>query len=127
MNEDYPAAARRHWRDAALLDENRRWENADHHYGFAAECAVKSALQFMGYLREEHRSWHINVLWNKVQHTAYQRRFPQLARELSKDNCFEKWSVQQRYHCDGVVGEQEVRSHRYCAHKLLIAIGLFRG
>ncbi len=76
MNEDYPAAARRHWEDAALLDEAQRRENADHHYGFAAECALKSALQAMGYFREDQHRRHINVLWNKMQATAFQNPFP---------------------------------------------------
>ena len=48
MEEDYTAAAKRHWLDADLLKDDERLENADHHYGFAAECALKSTLQSMG-------------------------------------------------------------------------------
>lgn len=127
MCEDYPAAAKRHWEDAALLDREQRRENADHHYGFAAECALKSALQAMGYFREDQHRKHINVLWNKMQATAFQNRFPGLAGLLSGSNRFADWDVEQRYHSDGAVTEQAMKRHRECARRLLIAVDLYRG
>ena len=42
--ENYSSAAIRHWKDAELLERENRIENADHHYGFAAECAIKKVL-----------------------------------------------------------------------------------
>lgn len=127
MNEDYPEAAKRHWVDAGLLDEKQRWENADHHYGFAAECALKHALQAMGYFRDEHRRWHIDVLWNKMQATAFKNGFPGLVGPLSGNNRFADWHVDQRYHADGMVSEQATRDHEYWARRLLRAAGVYRG
>lgn len=42
--DHYASAARRHYDDARYLCKRKRWPNADHHLGFAAECALKSLL-----------------------------------------------------------------------------------
>jgi hypothetical protein len=125
--EDYTAAARRHWADAELLDRKERRQNADHHYGFAAECALKVALQELGCFQEKAHRQHINVLWNKMQATAFQRSFPGLARLLSRSNRFADWDVDQRYHGDGTITEEAIKIHRDYARRLLIAVNLFRG
>ncbi|MFJ4771562.1 hypothetical protein ACIP88_21055 [Streptomyces uncialis] len=44
VEEHYASAAERHFRDAEYLRQDHRWPNADHHFGFAAECALKSLL-----------------------------------------------------------------------------------
>lgn len=46
---DYPLAAKRHWYDAILLEDNRRTGNAGQLYGFSAECGVKALLVALGY------------------------------------------------------------------------------
>jgi hypothetical protein len=125
--EDYTAAAKRHWQDAELLGREQRRENADHHYGFAAECALKLALQTLGYFRDDEHRKHINVLWNKMQATAFQKRFPGLAGLLSGSNCFDDWDVEQRYFGNDTVTSEAMRAHQKCAGRLLLAVGLFRG
>jgi len=44
--EDFLDAHERHWEDAELLFGNRRWANADHLYGLAAECGLKALWAF---------------------------------------------------------------------------------
>jgi hypothetical protein len=44
VGEHFASAATRHFRDAEYLQADSRWPNADHHFGFAAECALKSLL-----------------------------------------------------------------------------------
>ncbi|PZT72338.1 MULTISPECIES: hypothetical protein [unclassified Streptomyces] len=44
VEEHFASAAERHFRDAEYLRDDGRWPNADHHLGFAAECALKSLL-----------------------------------------------------------------------------------
>ncbi|MFD3721538.1 hypothetical protein [Streptomyces sp. NPDC058674] len=44
LQDHYASAALRHHDDAVYLHEDGRLPNADHHYGFVAECAVKSLL-----------------------------------------------------------------------------------
>ena len=46
---DFPLAAKRHWRDAILLEANGRMGNAGQLYGFSAECGVKALLVALGY------------------------------------------------------------------------------
>lgn len=127
MSEDFRDAARRHWKDACLLDEEQRQENADYHYGFAAECALKKALQTMRYFSEDEHRKHINVLWDKMQATAFQRAYPGLRCLLAGSNRFADWNVEQRYHADGAISDAAVRTHREYARRLLIAVQLYRG
>lgn len=48
VTTDFKDAARRHWEDAELLGSHNRWPNADHLYGFAAECALKAVMVGLG-------------------------------------------------------------------------------
>lgn len=45
---DLSAAAQRHFIDAKHLHANKKYDNAGYHFGWAAECAVKSLLQKSG-------------------------------------------------------------------------------
>lgn len=45
---DFPNAHRRHWDDAELLFEHRRWAAADQLYGFSAECGLKAVMRAHG-------------------------------------------------------------------------------
>ncbi len=44
MPEAYGDAAKRHYADARMLAASQRYDNAGHLIGFAAECALKHAL-----------------------------------------------------------------------------------
>lgn len=69
--ENYANAALRHWNDARLLERENSVENADHLYGFVAECAIKKVLVVLpafsttGML-EMLRRVHVNILWKKL-------------------------------------------------------------
>ncbi len=41
---DFPAAARRHMKDAILLESSGRFPNAGYLYGYVAECGLKAIL-----------------------------------------------------------------------------------
>ena len=127
MTDDYRAAAVRHYRDAKLLDNHDRVENADHHYGLAAECGLKEALKQMGRLREEHRRWHIDQLWNKIQAKQLSKSFPGLAQLVENRDCFAKWKISQRYGRDGEVPRVNLERHRKWTVRLLNAAGIVRG
>jgi len=45
---DFYDAHERHWVDAELLRDKERWANADHLYGFAAECGLKRLMLAFG-------------------------------------------------------------------------------
>lgn len=42
MQDHYPEAAVRHYRDGVILRQKGRYDNAMCHYAFSAECAIKS-------------------------------------------------------------------------------------
>ena len=48
MNTDFLDAHYRHWEDAELLFNAKHWANADHLYGFSAECGLKQLMKKFG-------------------------------------------------------------------------------
>lgn len=115
--ENYADAALRHWKDAQLLDKENRVENADHHYGFAAECAIKKVLIELptfsnaGTLEGSYKE-HVNILWNKVTRQSLQKSYPTLLAILKTTNPFQDWDVNQRYHSNGKVVRDAMEPHR---------------
>jgi hypothetical protein len=127
--ENYSSAAVRHWKDAELLEKENRVENADHHYGFAAECAIKKVLiafpafSDSGVLSASYKQ-HINVLWDKVGHQSLQKSYPKLLAILKAANDFSDWDVNQRYFADGTVTGDALASHKKTASRLFGAVNL---
>jgi len=127
--ENYASAAVRHWKDAELLARENRVENADHHYGFAAECAIKKVLitshafAASGVLDSSYKQ-HINLLWDKVGHQSLQKSYPQLLAILKVANAFSDWDVNQRYFITGAVTSAAMESHKKTASRLLGAVNL---
>lgn len=126
--ENYSIAALRHWRDARLLEQNNRVENADQLYGFTAECAIKTALIELpafaknGTLSLPYKE-HINDLRGKVNLQSLQKRYPCLYACLKANNPFLDWHVNQRYVVDGAVSLQSMHGHRESAKRLLGVLG----
>lgn len=119
----------RHWNDAELLEKERRRANANQLYGFAAECAIKSALcQLPGFAPEgelsPHYKAHINDLWKKVHVQGLQKRFPNLMMLMKQESPFDDWSVDHRYAREGTVSEDAYERHRKWAKRLLGAVGI---
>ncbi|MBH2020731.1 MAG: hypothetical protein I8H91_14640 [Burkholderiales bacterium] len=126
--ENYSDAAFRHWKDAKLLEKENCVENADHHFGFAAECAVKKVLVELpafknaGMLEKSYKE-HINILWEKVSHQSLQKSYPALFAILRAANSFSDWNVNQRYSEDGEITKAMMESHKKSASRILGAIG----
>jgi hypothetical protein len=129
MSEAYDVAALRHWVDGNLLETSGRVPNADHLYGFAAECAIKSALATLlpaaatGQLERRYRE-HIDKLWALVLLQNIQRRFPALHAILRTPNAFHDWSTHHRYTDGSPVTPQMIARHRKASQRLLAAVGL---
>lgn len=127
--ENYSAAAFRHWRDAQVLEKESCVENADHHFGFAAECAIKKVLtrfpafSTVGQLEKPYKE-HINLLWGKVSHQSLQKSYPGLLAILKATNTFSDWDVNQRYSADGSISNAAMASHKKSASRLLGAANL---
>lgn len=139
---NYPAAARRHKRDGDVLcaSPNNRLENADHLYGFAAECALLGSLCVLhragaypklklspeGAVEDEdlRRSGHIKEVWNhmlsRIIHSkdrALQTLFQPFLdhRDGISKTPFHDWSVLDRYREDGFVVKDRVLAHQRAA------------
>ncbi|MFZ4700934.1 MAG: hypothetical protein ACOYMG_12870 [Candidatus Methylumidiphilus sp.] len=118
MDENFTQAALRHWRDAELLKEQNRVDNADQLYGFAAECAIKQALLHLpafanhGNLHQPYKE-HIDVLWNKVGHQSLQKIYPGLLAYIKNGGKpFDDWKVEQRYSIDNAIPTHRMHAHR---------------
>lgn len=127
--ENYAEAALRHWKDAKLLEEENRVENADHHYGFAAECAIKKALitlpafSIIGVLEKTYKE-HINILWGRVNNQSLQKSYPALSAYLKSAHPFSEWHVKQRYAADGEISKVAMDLHKKSASRLLGSVNL---
>ena len=113
MSTDFYNAFSRHDADADLLLENGRWANADHHYGLAAECALKALLLRQGIsskdgdIAEPQYKQHINTLWDKYQSFMQTKN----AYALPMNNPFRDWAIEQRYAHENDITEQTARDH----------------
>lgn len=129
MAEAFRESATRHWNDASLLERNGRRANANQLYGFAAECAIKTALcQLPGFaqggeLGKYYRA-HINELWDRVHIQQLQKRFSTLMAVLKQPNPFHDWSVDNRYAVEEALSEEAFNRHRDWAKRLLGIAGL---
>jgi len=128
--EEFGTAAMRHFRDGQLLYADRRISNADQLYGFAAECAIKSALVGLpacapgGILANRYRE-HVDQLWDLVPLQAMQRRYGTLLAVLKGFRApFADWSTDQRYGPDDAVTEAAATAHQSVARRVLGSVGL---
>lgn len=126
---NFSDAAGRHWKDGELLFDSGRFDNADHLYGFAAECAVKSAVKLTenagaeGDIDERYR-YHIDKLWDRVPAQQLSRNFPALSALLRQQNPFSDWAASQRYQANNLITKVAVDNHRKMAQRLLGATQL---
>lgn len=124
MSTDFLCAFSRHDTDANLLLQNNRWANADHHYGLAAECALKALLLQQGIpsnngdidTDRQCRRYrkHINHLWNYYQSFMQTRN----AYEIPSQNPFQDWDISQRYAPENEITEDTTRAHGDAVCKL---------
>ncbi|MGW2848083.1 hypothetical protein [Streptomyces sp. NPDC001274] len=139
--EDHFAhAARRHHDDAIYLHDDNRLPNADHHFGFAVECALKSVI--LRYTRvsmnptkpgkpPSAKPWvpdaagkpkhfgHLPALWSDVTLLLHGRGGSILSGVLAASEPFGTWAVEGRYLDGAAVTEAEVRSRRAAAQQIL--------
>lgn len=133
-------AARRHHDDAVHLHDDNRLPNADHHYGFAVECALKSLL--VRYLGAEVPPrvpgkplgrpripvqnskpvyfGHLPGLWSDVAMQLHGRTGSALAGLLHNSQPFQSWNVDDRYLDGSSVDTTAIADRRTAAHRVLL-------
>ncbi|MBF0336645.1 MAG: SAM-dependent methyltransferase [Nitrospirae bacterium] len=123
MPLDYRDAAQRHYEDAEYLLADARLANADHLFGFSAECALKAVMLSLGMqfkqnkipVEEKYRV-HINNLWDEFRDFANNRNGAHYVSMLpGGSNPFATWDVSQRYDHRSDIIETIVGNHRQAA------------
>jgi hypothetical protein len=125
VTTDFKDAARRHWEDAELLGSHNRWPNADHLYGFAAECALKAVMVGLGMqLGPDGKppkpyAVHIHQLWDQFLIFANGKSQAGYAAMLQPSNPFKTWHESQRYGDSTGIGSADANAHRSGASQAL--------
>ncbi len=117
--QDFADAKERHWSDAEVLFANGRLANADHLYGFSAECGLKFVLQRLGVLPPgrpppKYRK-HGNDIWRLFQDAVRGRDGARYLRHLPEGEPFADWHVNDRYAHRREFRQNTVALHREAA------------
>lgn len=122
---DFEDAHLRHWEDAGFLRSTSRLANADHLYGFSAECGLKAIMQGLGMTVDQHGSptkrthrVHINRLWDVFHAFATGRPGARYSRQLPSGRPFKDWAASDRYANRGYAVKTNVDQHRDAARKI---------
>ena len=124
MPEDYRSAALRHYTDAEMLAEQKRYDNAGHLLGFAGECAIKSAIMAYSGTQPEHE--HFPKLVDVARKKFNNMRDSCMRLALSND-VFSGWRVEQRYDSTDTIDILSYEAWRRDARRLMGAAGLKQG
>lgn len=130
---DFENAHWRHWIDAELLYVHERWGNADHLFGFSAECGLKAIMVRLGMdvtplgaPKEKDHKVHIHKLWPEFQQFAAGRAAPVYVRAMPEENPFEDWSHHDRYSNTGFTDIDAVDKHRNAARTIVEMVDLVK-
>lgn len=113
---DFHDAHERHWQDAELLYKENRYANADHLYGFAAECGLKQlmlvfGMQMQGGSLMEKDKVHADKIWARYE--TYRNGYGRGARyALTSPNLFADWNASQRYYHHSHFTQKSVETHK---------------
>lgn len=119
MKADFLDAHGRHWHDAEHLFEAQRWANADHLFGLAAECGLKSLMLAFGMtlnvskdrpLSKDDQK-HADGIWSRFE--SYRSGHARgTGYVLPSINPFDNWQVSQRYAHHSQFDQARVDEHR---------------
>lgn len=102
MSTDFRDASNRHFEDAVLLVMQARPHNADHLFGFSAECSLKAAMVGIGQPIGPDGAPigyknHIDALWAKFQSFSSGLLDAKYLAYVPQTNPFASWQAEQRY------------------------------
>lgn len=117
MAESFPDAARRHRNDAKHLATNRRFQNAGHLLGFAAECLAKEILVGAGIPIDRSSGFreHFPTLGRKIQLNGRTRVMALLMPIVQVVTFLDGWQAECRYETDIPPQDAEARFKSWCA------------
>ena len=127
---DFIDAHKRHWLDAELLFQNKRWANASQLHGFSAECGLKAVMQqhlgmhvdAQGKPADAKYRKHVQEIWPLFPALATGRPGRRFLRHLPSHNPFSNWSHHDRYAASAGFRQSSGTAHRTGAesvHRML--------
>jgi hypothetical protein len=127
MQRDFYAAYRRHWNDAEYLYNASRMANADHLYGYSAECGLKYLMQLFGMHFDpitgdppRQKRVHINQLWDYYE--TYITGIAAADYTLCQPNPFDDWDISDRYAHERNFDQIHVDQHKRGAEAVQMLI-----
>ena len=118
---DYVDAHGRHWRDAEVLYGHKCVANADHLYGFSAECGLKAMMEVLGMRLDatgkppRQYMKHVQDIWPEFKTFANARGGWRFLKQLPGGSPFADWSQDDRYAHSQYVQKGAVDQHRTAA------------
>lgn len=124
---DLPSSARRHFRDGEALLRAKSPQHAGYHFGFAAECAIKSALPLHTFPRKIDRHddpvWaHFPELRVLLIRDGKGRMKQKLYDMIAHDSFMQHWDTDIRYAADHSVDEERAQKWTQQANLVLGSI-----
>jgi hypothetical protein len=121
---DLIASAKRHWLDAEMLLKLKRAQCAGYHYGYSAECGLKSVLFRHNIPRREDRRndpyWaHFPELRTLLIRDGRGRLPQKLYQLLAHASFMQNWDTDIRYATDHAVDEERASLWREQADAIL--------
>ena len=120
MSTDFLDASERHFADAELLESQGRPHNADHLFGFSAECSLKAVMVRLGHpvdldgSPQKHKN-HVDALWVKFQSFSSGLLDAKYVVHVPPSNPFANWKAEQRYWGRAAFGAPDLAAHRAAA------------
>jgi hypothetical protein len=120
MSTDFQDASARHFQDAVLLESEGRPHNADHLFGFSAECSLKAVMVGIGQpvasdgAPIDYKN-HIDALWSKFQSFSSGLLDAKYLAYVPPTNPFASWQAEQRYWGRTAFSAPNLATHRVAA------------
>ncbi len=118
---DFYDAHLRHLRDAEILYAQSRFANADHLYGFAAECGLKRLMLRFGMPMGGHGPQkkkdriHADEIWKRYESYRSKHVFGAQFMLCIPPNPFVNWNAHQRYEHQSQFNQVVVDPHKAAA------------
>lgn len=121
---DLPASAKRHWEDGTQLLSVRRSHAAGYHFGYAAECAIKSVLFKHGLPKPSDRRqdpyWaHFPALRTLLVRDGKGRLSQKLYDVIAEGSFMQEWDTDMRYATNGSVTPEQAERWKMQSDKLI--------
>jgi hypothetical protein len=127
MRSDFYSAYQRHWNDAEYLYNDSRMANADHLYGYSAECGLKCLMERFGMSLDPETGVppredrvHINKLWYRYE--TYRSGIEDAEYMLPESNPFDDWDISDRYAHESSFSRIYVDQHKQGTEMVRILI-----